>query len=699
MSVFRQPHTAGESIPPSSSSSSSSFGVKQCRLQSESEYIFHLSSNRCFSGLPALKLKRHHSEFGASIGRIASIECKAPAPTLGPVQNPMANSAAKVARRDESEGHFENASLPSIPEARKLSFARYINRYSDNDGRYAIDVLVGGLSLDSDISREETDRRELNTHFRKYRDRRKAHTSSGSADSTSHSETEWIHQIRIQSPNILSVLSRAIGEAWPIAPRTFSRPFKLLIYHHQRMKEVYSNMELRWADDESDVGSSSPISDTGSAIPRRYVDTPMVARWDAYQDMKCYITFMENDILPLYHQFECLDVQHSESTMVHFDDLWYLFRVNELIFVNFGAGNVLDTATDGRQIVWRVYGIKGPDPPTRSISRDAGESDIFSIYCYYVDFSGDELCLVNHIFKLKRFVKKININQLDVYPVRFMDESTTLQELEQRGRHFVESVRCRHGIYNGRSLTVGPNGEDLPDADGRKAYNAEVLDSHVIVDFEEAIYRCPNWKPQRFIPNPVDLGTTATENVFPLLQWTPTGKGFSSSHVQQYALLDDGVWAVEWNKNLQGDTLLRCMRDDSRAGKRTTFSSLKEGDHCLLPRRLFGYVLRHRKFVPLDVGKLRMAQPSQESLDGLAISHLHKRILRTTMEAHFEKKRLSRLYSSSQMMGQDLISGKGAGTFILLHGPPGVGKTAGMVVYSFIDMDTQFREMLELANK
>jgi SpoVK/Ycf46/Vps4 family AAA+-type ATPase len=66
---------------------------------------------------------------------------------------------------------------------------------------------------------------------------------------------------------------------------------------------------------------------------------------------------------------------------------------------------------------------------------------------------------------------------------------------------------------------------------------------------------------------------------------------------------------------------------------------------------------------------------SYNAFDCLKINPHYKATVHALVEAHFLKKTTEKA-DGVEGMTQDLIQGKGKGLFILLHGVPGVGKTA-----------------------
>lgn len=598
----------------------------------------------------------------------------------------------------------------SIPLVRKLHFSDFKNRYKANEVCYAIDVLVGGHTLEYEVLQEEKDREARLSQRRPRRRRRTSllHTrqeptttltepSEGSEKpdafdepnlSSLAKEEEYIHQVRIQSPSILSFLSSTVKESWPLEPRVFFRPFKLLIHKFPEMKRHMEALEEKWEHqgDDTPSGSASPIStDGGGGAMPRASRLPLEDRLEAYQDMKCFIDFMERDILPLYRVFENLDATTPQN--IRFDDLWYLFRHAELVYVPGSSETEKENSTDARQSIWRVYGIKTPFPRYRIKPADEHdhwrykdtneEMKNFRLFCYYIDYSGDEFCIVKKEFVIRHFTHERPISSLNIYPVRFMERKGALEEIRHNGENFLTFIEKKHLSYSGRSLTIGPTGEAMTDADGVKTNHADYIESNVIVDFVEAFQTCSSWHPEAATLSEVEPDLEDTDEGFPILNWTIRGNRATAQKAQHFIQLEDGVWALEWNRNLQsGDRFLVKLRENEHDNRRTTKECLLGDDLCLLPRRMYGYVLRDRKFLPLDVRKLKVVQPSKDGLNSLMVDRTIKKMIESTVRAHFFDKELRRDLSAGRLMTQDVISGKGNGTFILLHGVPGVGKTA-----------------------
>jgi hypothetical protein len=102
---------------------------------------------------------------------------------------------------------------------------------------------------------------------------------------------------------------------------------------------------------------------------------------------------------------------------------------------------------------------------------------------------------------------------------------------------------------------------------------------------------------------------------------------------------------------------------------------LEGDDLLLLPRRVVGYAFRERRFVMLDISSLRDPPASDNVFQNLKIDEAHKLMVTSLVKSHLDKQKTQKLRSGVSL-NQDLIRGKGSGLVMLLHGVPGVGKTA-----------------------
>ena len=104
-------------------------------------------------------------------------------------------------------------------------------------------------------------------------------------------------------------------------------------------------------------------------------------------------------------------------------------------------------------------------------------------------------------------------------------------------------------------------------------------------------------------------------------------------------------------------------------------NELTDEDYLICPGWVYGYVLRSRKWVRLDVSLVEDMEERGSGFDSLVLPVGHKETLLALVQTHSKGKRLEiGLKAESRQM--DLVRGKGKGLIILLHGEPGVGKSS-----------------------
>lgn len=210
-------------------------------------------------------------------------------------------------------------------------------------------------------------------------------------------------RIRINSQAVLGHLTSLLGETERRStPRTFIRPFKPLIYYQSKMKDILAALEEKWGDveglEEEDSETPVEIADDTEFFDEPSVEPPKAAAQyeeaadgsasddddedyddsdrkslqsidsnaedqeiimdgcQALRDMRCYVKFVESEVMPLYNQYN----DGTSVSKVRYEDLWSLFRVGDLIYTPASNDN------SGRyHELWRVYRIKSPQPDSQ----------------------------------------------------------------------------------------------------------------------------------------------------------------------------------------------------------------------------------------------------------------------------------------------------------------------------------------------
>ncbi|KAI1115395.1 hypothetical protein F5Y14DRAFT_440682 [Nemania sp. NC0429] len=591
---------------------------------------------------------------------------------------------------------------PKIPEVRMCNnFESFKNRFHGLDEKdYAIDVLMGGAALEGQIHREQASRRKeelARVRHQNYmlahggpRDRPRPHdhhnggfeerTRKEKKVETSQATDMEILRVRVQSQPVLGHLTSLLNDTEQRStPRTFMRPFKSLVYFQPKMKEILATLEEKWADVEDlDERSSEKLEDIapdeidfealddeGSSIKEQHKDGNGGGDDgddDGDDDDDASIVSIDSNaedldgimdsIMPLYKQYD-----GTTAERVKFNDLWSLFRTGDLICMP-AAGE-----TAGRyHEIWRIYRTIVPTPEPRYPDsgwdlfmdnlEENNKGGTFSIFAYYIDHDGSNFGAVRHIFSIDSFPGERLIQSLEVFPIRYRhDHQRVLESLRDQGRQFQKLLTDRHQSYNAWTLTRNP------------PHNTEEAEDEILQHENGEYMRHPE-----FVESDVITGRCEVlDDEVQIQHWFDGGRQSLAYAQPEIVQTADGIEMRQRRENLVVDTFLKQrLKGAGRPDAQPQALDLREEDLVLLPKRMFAYALRERP----------RRQPGV--FENLKILKDYKDIVRGLVASHFQRKALERRYAdvSTEGPSQDLIQNKGRGLVVLLHGVPGVGKTA-----------------------
>jgi ATPase family associated with various cellular activities (AAA) len=599
-------------------------------------------------------------------------------------------------RRDHDQ---QTSSTRIIPEVRKCNFMEFKNHFTEEDGVYAIDVLESGVLLDQEIQLERNLRERLTEISGRTTSRaakRKADAIMMEANRTNEalrkaqSDDVWIRRIRLQSPALLRIFSKIQGETWSARPRVYYRPFCPLIYYLPQIKLALVELEKRW-------GSCTDVSskDTSGKKSGDYVDGGEDGEeWEDVEEtiddspaaldvMRCFVAFLEKEVVPDSDHFASLD--YSNDAKVRFYDLCYLFKTGDIIYRPVEGD--LPGCRDARmgQRAWRVYHtdyssgiIQGSASDHHNFIHHGLEVNdgLFTIQSYCIEHTGDELGVITNSFTITPYEGLKPVNSLPIFPLRFLaDHKAFFQGAMEKGDKVLRAIETKHATYNGWTIMRTPKGGFVTDANGAILKHPEHVNSEVMVDYGEAFQACPSWRPERTVLKPETVNQTTVSDDFNIRWWSGPDRARLLTESSEITPHRTGVHILQRNKLVSEDLFLAADRNNQQTGQRTTEKHLRSEDKVLITCRVFAYVFRERKFAMLDVQRLKPSTQSWEALDSLKIPKITKDLIQGSVRGHFIQKE-SEKRNGEEGLSLDLIQGKGTGLFILLHGVPGVGKTA-----------------------
>ncbi|KAF0315382.1 ATP-dependent zinc metalloprotease FtsH, partial [Colletotrichum asianum] len=392
------------------------------------------------------------------------------------------------------------------------------------------------------------------------------------------------------------------------------------------------------------------------------------------EHMRQYVGFVEKAILPIRETFQY--VEQKTSPRVCFEDIPYLFKPGALVIVTEKARSGRTLHRSAVQRIWRLVSCQPSDVRTGTHYEEDDEGNEYTTTTwgmYSLDYDGEILVPVWKSFRFLRFDGERDITSLGCYPLEFDSKGAKiLEEQKVSGERFKSCLtgKWKHFFYLGWTFITGLRGEFLEDEKGNFIQHPEYIESEIVVDFKETLQSYPGWETehlsQSLARNSWDWDGSAQHQ---LRIWEEDRKG--SHGRRRYRVVYSPI-LIEESELYRREADKWQAQDVFLSGK-ADFKSKdwSAEDFALLPKRVFAYVLRERRFARLDVAGIDLdTEQSNVTLDDIQMDHKRRRMIRSSVSAHFRDKNKP---STSEL---DMFRGKGKGLVILLHGAPGVGKTA-----------------------
>ncbi|CAI6335269.1 unnamed protein product [Periconia digitata] len=534
-----------------------------------------------------------------------------------------------------------------------------------------------------------------------------------------------VHRIAIHSEQIIEELDMILGVSTIRYPLAISPPYKYLVCTYpgiparlaklreeievangkidekksQLPKEVVENESADKTSEDSpispktdvkepslvapkgDEGSDDDSASESDSAPDIKIKDQIKAETeqrdlleDRYSHLKLLYDFVSKELAFVF-EFRKKIVEGT-LTKIRFDDLWHLFMPGERIFSDENGFKQLYTVysvTGGLPLLRRPNAqeitymdqlrdkVRYWAPPPAPFEKDEeehieqllrGESPSkdswtpLKIDCYYVAFDGEYCGPVDQSRKIAPYTGEIDIVDLPFFPLRFHPEhQILLRDLESRGRKVLFS--SGHKSYEGYTLAM------------KRTDSRVEVQSDVYIDFQAYYNDVPDKKPR----------------VGRLLRTR-----------QDFALVEESSY--QFFIPLSGHEIDTMLSDEYLTKNRKSLERVKPVEDKLdaeylrlLPHYALGYIFQLRRWEYLDIDLVKdIDQESAEAraagFNDLVIPKRYRDLLVALVDSHVSGLDRGKAKSKKTPTQVDLVRGKGQGLIVLLHGPPGSGKTS-----------------------
>ncbi|KAL8376084.1 hypothetical protein RB595_007278 [Gaeumannomyces hyphopodioides] len=621
--------------------------------------------------------------------------------------------------------------VSSIPDSNFIGWDEFVvGRGRSNTEGFAIDVLVGSpvVSLGDEAGKSLWwSSWPANTGNACKNSADKPNQSQGSAVPTVP------ERIRIRSKQIIKFLVGIFGKRVSQYDEAvvMTRPYRALSYYDSHIRRGFEQEVERALNPAGGDGSYSPKSNESSHVEPAdsEPDNLSVAESDdserevsdesdveveatsekQIEHIRCLINFLNSTI-----KVRQAYLDSDECELIAFADLWYIFKPGDEVFSprSKQVSRIFSVNSSRHRFLppWSSW-----DPKDDPRSREAqGTAPSVVIRLVDVDFNGTMLGPTLWQEEINQFDGEIAVRALPFFPLRLvsceelgstgnsMPSNTSAREaLIARGRQFVDVIRIRPRHYNGPTIDTG-----------------EEVDSQVIIDFEQADAEDSGRRASNLPPIESMFGedVNVRRKVFQCTYECCSGDFvYDDSRIdgmRNEAYVASCIPAPEGPEPTGKGFSLGIY---PRALRHIDPSKISDEDLVIMSARVYGFILRSRKWAKLYVGRLSLIgdgdgrdqphgpweakgqdhgatsgdlgqkghaeamgsipsviQPQRPTaFDKLVLPKGHKEIVMSLIGQHFQDK----ARKNQEIEETDIVRGKGKGLIILLHGAPGVGKT------------------------
>ncbi|KAI4258647.1 MAG: hypothetical protein L6R42_004979, partial [Xanthoria sp. 1 TBL-2021] len=242
---------------------------------------------------------------------------------------------------------------------------------------------------------------------------------------------------------------------------------------------------------------------------------------------------------------------------------------------------------------------------------------------WFLDFNGTHVDRRKHNLRIDSFEGKREILSLEAYPVAYSKDETLRGKLVNRGKKYMAFLQCNAPQCQYKGFAFAKQDDDKGMRE-RHYYNGRVV----------------------------------VDPVFDYMEHGPPYKPF--------AWLDKtDIWRSKTNDGSMNKFVNIDPKDPGL--------ELEDSHHMLISGYIRGFTLGTRKWVWLHIDNLAQCIPAIDLINNLAIDPEDLSMIKASVP-HLEVRQRGEPPQESTVR-MDPIAGKGEGHIMLLHGPPGTGKT------------------------
>ncbi|KAH6666386.1 P-loop containing nucleoside triphosphate hydrolase protein [Halenospora varia] len=324
-----------------------------------------------------------------------------------------------------------------------------------------------------------------------------------------------------------------------------------------------------------------------------------------------------------------------QSGLITYNLLWALFKSNALVY----------TTCSGTHKPRCVRYNFGEEKSSKSGTK------FWNLDCRYLDFNGEDFGSVSIELHIPKFRGTRRINTLEAFPLQYhADVRAARADLLASGQKFRTLIGSHHRHCRGTAFVMY-DGEQIEVA----------IDSRIMVD--AAFFRKMN--PNYFRPTVINLDDAVD------LWEAFTFSNYTSSHYSSSDTPSDETLSDTSSSLASSDTSSDLAADgtapDLSESNIVEPAHIAEDDLLICCPTVPGFSFSDKLWAEFAVADIGDIQWSSGLYDYLTISDEQKEVIMALAEVQTSREPSSGF--------DDFVDGKGRGLNLLLHGPPGVGKT------------------------